>query len=76
MLRTFVDDAVLRVESPESVVGDLLVEFGCALCNDFGADGLTVSPKTVVISSSDSLSLKVSNGLRRAGVPVTAVRHA
>eukprot|EP00959_Pyramimonas_sp_CCMP1952_P130397 2726698-Pyramimonas_sp.AAC.1 len=40
MLRTFVDDAVLRVEGPERVVGDLLVESGLVLWNDLVSAGL------------------------------------
>ena len=64
MSRTFVDDAIVRVEGTEKNVGDILVKAGGSLCADMVEADLKVNPKTVVVASSVALALRAVNGLR------------
>ncbi|CAK0897887.1 unnamed protein product, partial [Prorocentrum cordatum] len=76
LLRTFVDDTVVRAEGTAHEVGSLMIDSCTSLASDFVDAGLKISPKTVVVASSSSLAARITAGLIDVGIPVTPVRHA
>eukprot|EP00959_Pyramimonas_sp_CCMP1952_P194186 4060796-Pyramimonas_sp.AAC.1 len=76
MLRSFVDDAVVRVEGAERQSIDVMIEVGSHVCELFHQAGFVVRDKTVVLGCAKSIASQVAEGLRRTGTPVTSTKEA
>ena len=76
MMKTFVDDTIIRSEGTASNVETTLVQAGTSIGHDMLSAGLTISPKTVVVASSSGIANSVARALRGQGIRATSAHAA
>eukprot|EP00959_Pyramimonas_sp_CCMP1952_P307111 6427635-Pyramimonas_sp.AAC.1 len=76
ILRTFVDDTVIRVEGAAKQTTSTTITAGATVCEQLQQVGLVISEKATVVASDNGILSEVAAGLRRRGVPVIPALEA